>query len=76
MLRHHNYYTLCDTCGKETSFFCAEDNVKCEDCYNEQDNTFKSKSLKDQLMQYANDLSEYNKNSLKVIENIKKVYKL
>jgi len=33
MLTHHDNETLCDMCGDNTSYYNAEDGIKCSTCY-------------------------------------------
>ena len=33
MLKHHKFHKLCDICMRETTYFCTEDGIICEDCF-------------------------------------------
>jgi len=56
---------------KVTTYFCSEDGITCEDCYNE-----KPKSLRYQLLEHAEKLKEYSKQSEELIKKIKEQYGL
>jgi len=71
MLKHHDYHNACDKCMKITTYFCSEDGIICEDCFNK-----KPKSLRDQLLEHAENLKEFTKQSEELIKKIKKQYKI
>lgn len=39
-LTHHDNETLCDKCGDNTSYYNAEDGIKCSTCYDAEGETF------------------------------------
>ena len=47
MLTDHNVHEACDSCLAITTFFCKEDGIACERCYNEETERQEKESKKE-----------------------------